>query len=286
MRHIFHLFLLLLLSLSACKGGRTSSEKPILTVSIEPLRWVVSHIAGEDYEVNTLMPQGASPETYEPTPRQMINLSQSEILFSVGTMGFEQTRLRQMAASSPELHLVELREGITPIAEDGHHHGAVAESIDPHLWMSTQNLCLMARQVARTLSTHQPARRAYYEERLNMTIAKLEELDKQLRSTLLHAPSRTFLIYHPALGYMARQYGLVQLAVEHDGKEPSAASFQQLVNTCRSEEIKVAFVSKEHSGQAARRIAGEVGARIVEINPLAYDITQQMRLIAKSLTQE
>ena len=88
MRHIFHLFLLLLLSLSACKGGRTSSEKPILTVSIEPLRWVVSHIAGEDYEVTTLMPQGASPETYEPTPRQMINLSQSEILFSVGTMGF------------------------------------------------------------------------------------------------------------------------------------------------------------------------------------------------------
>ena len=286
MRHISLLLLLLLaLCLSACKEGKAPSDKPILTVSIEPLRWVVSSIAGDDYDVQTLMPQGASPETYEPTPRQMIDLSQSEILFCVGTMPFEQTRLRQMAESAPELQLVELREGITTIAEDGHRHGGETESIDPHLWMSTKNLSIMAQQVARVLSAHNPAHRADYEKRLSVMEQRLNTLDSELRAQLLKARLRSFLIYHPALGYMAREYGLIQLAVEHDGKDPSAASLQQLINTCKHDSVSVAFISKEHNGQAARRIAGEVGAHVVEINPLDYDVTKQMRQIAQSLTQ-
>ncbi len=200
-------------------------------------------------------------------------------------MPFEQTRLRQMAESAPNLQIVELREGITTIAEDGHRHGGETESIDPHLWMSTRNLSTMAQHVVRVLSAHNPTHRADYEKRFNAMQQQLETLDAELRAQLFKVPSRSFLIYHPALGYMAREYGLIQLAVEHDGKEPSAASLQQLINTCKHDGVKVTFISKEHNGQAARRIAGEVGARVVEINPLAYDVTKQMRLITQSLRQ-
>ena len=275
------LLLFLSVTLTACRQAKHDNSK-VLTVSIEPLRYVVKAIVDDKYEVNTLMPQGASPETYEPVPRQMMELDGSEMVIRMGTLGFEQAKLPQMVASVPHLTMIDAAQGI-PMLADSHHHAHDTESLDPHTWMSPQNLVVMARNVTRALCEKDTMNAPFFKQRLARFEKNMDVLDVQLRKALLHLPSRSFLIYHPALGYMARQYGLQQLAVEHDGKEPSAAYMQQLVNKCRNENVKVVFISKEHSGRAAQRIANELGAKVVNINPLDYDVPAQMKMIAKSL---
>lgn len=275
---------LLLLLFAAC-NSRPEDDRPVLTVSIEPLRFIVESVAGDKYRVVTLMPQGASPETYEPTPRQMMELNGSKALFRVGTLGFEKTKLPQMAATAPDVRLFDLEKGIIPIMHTGHaaHEG---ESQDPHVWMSAENLRIMAENACEALCSIDTVNAEFYKQRLSIFNQSTDSLDAEIKNRLNTLQNRAFLIYHPALGYFARQYGLQQFAVEHDGKEPSAAYMEQLINNCRAEEVGVVFISKEHSGRAAQRVAEALKARVVTINPLDHDVPAQMRLIAKELNHE
>lgn len=277
--------MVIMITCSSCHSHSSEPTEHILTVSIEPLRYVVEAIAGDKYKVQTLMPQGASPETYEPTPHQMMELSRSTLLFRTGTLGFEQTSLPQMLQNASDVEMVDLGKGVRPIYDESHHHGD-GESMDPHTWMSTENLRIMARNACEALCLKDSVNRAYYEARLAQFDTRMERLDSELADLLKPLQHRTFLIYHPALGYFARQYGLRQMAVEHDGKEPSAARFKNLVTSSKTEGVEVVFISKEHAGRAAHRLADATGAQIITINPLDYDVAAQMRFIAESLVNK
>lgn len=279
------LLILAAFTFCACNHTKNNDNRPILTVSIAPLRFVVEAVTGDRYQVTTLMPQGMSPETYDPTPRQMANLSNSEALFCVGTLNFEQAKIPQIASSVPHLSIVNLSEDVQAIAGKDHHNHSEGESMDPHIWMSPQNLKIMAQNVCRFMCFTHPNDTNYYQQRLMLFEQKMDSLDRTLRSSLQHIPSRTFLIYHPALGYFAQQYGLKQLTIEHDGKEASAAHFEQLINQCKQEKVHAVFISKEHNGKAAIRIADEINVNPTTINPLDFNIDKQMLFIAKSLQQ-
>lgn len=249
------------------------------------MRYVVENICGELYEVRTIMPQGASPETYEPTPRQMMELSESRIIFCAGSLGFEQTSLPKMHTAAPQVPLISLENGVTLLDDPDAHHGE-ASGYDPHTWMSTENLRIYARNACDALCRLDSVHADSFRVNLVRFEEKLSALDTELSSTLKPLSTRSFLIYHPALGYFARQYGLRQMAVEADGKEPSVSRMQTLVAACSESGAKVCFISKEHAGEGARRIAENVGLSVVEINPLAYDVPAQMRSIAKALKDE
>ncbi len=276
-----------LIVLTSCRQG-TGDNRPVLTVSIEPLRYIVEAIAGNHFTVKTLMPQGASPETYEPTPRQMMELTKSRAVFRTGTLGFERTKLPKMIDGAGETRLIDLGQGIDTIESDHHHghEGEDADSGDPHLWMSPANLALMANNACKALCALDSAHSGEYKRNLARFHREIEGLDKSLHQQLKPLANRTFLIYHPALGYFARDYGLRQLAVEHDGKDPSPAYFQSLVSRGRQAQVSVVFISKEHAGTAARRLAETLDARVMTINPLDYRIPDQLRLIASSLADQ
>lgn len=286
MERLLHLsyIAIALLCLLSCRHQQ-QDNRPIVTVSIEPLRYVVEAVAGDKYQVKTLMPQGASPETYEPTPRQMVALGESQFVFRMGSLGFEQTQLPRMMNSLPNVSLVDAAQGI-PLIESSHHHEGESESGDPHVWLSPQNLIVMANNVANTLSQYDKSNAAYYRRRTQRFEQQMKALDQELSQSLQGLKCRTFLIYHPALGYLAHQYGLQQLAVEHDGKEPSAAYMQQLISQCKKESVRVVFISKEHNGRSAERIAHELGAHVVTINPLDYDVPRQLKKIVDELTSK
>ena len=291
MTHSSKIFQLLLLAvaflLAACSPKRNSG-KPVLTVSIEPVRALVAPLAEGQFEVVTLMPVGASPETYEPTPRQMAELSESKALFCVGTLGFEQSRLPRLQEAAGAPRLVKLSAQVRPLSDREDHpaHEPEGHSHDPHAWMSPQNLCLMLDQACIPLSRLDPGHAALYAERTAKEKAKWQALDVRLRRELAPLRGRAFLIYHPALGYFAQDYGLGQLAVEHDGKEPSVAYMQRLEEQCRAEGVKVVFISEEHSGRAAQRLAERLGAKVVKINPLSYELENQFLLISRALRNE
>lgn len=286
MKRLLHLsyIAIALLCLLSCRHQQ-QDNRTIITVSIEPLRYVVEAVAGDKYQVKTLMPQGASPETYEPTPRQMVALGESQFVFRMGSLGFEQTQLPRMMNSLPNVSLVDAAQGI-PLIESSHHHEGESESGDPHVWLSPQNLIVMANNVANTLSQYDKSNAAYYRRRTQRFEQQMKALDQELSQSLQGLKCRTFLIYHPALGYLAHQYGLQQLAVEHDGKEPSAAYMQQLISQCKKESVRVVFISKEHNGRSAERIAHELGAHVVTINPLDYDVPRQLKKIVDELTSK
>lgn len=221
----------------------------------------------------------------------MMELNHAEVLFRIGTLGFERTHLQKIAESAPDVTLVSLATGIRPVigttCTHGHtHNGECMDSSDPHMWMSPASMKVLAANVCATLSAIDSTKKTDFTARLARFEMRMDSLDNRLKRELSGVSQRTFLIFHPALGYFARDYGLRQLSVEQDGKTPSAESMQQLIATAKAEGVKVVFVSEEHEGKAARRIAEAIGARIVSINPLSANWEVQMLSIAKALKDE
>ena len=154
------------------------------------------------------------------------------------------------------------------------------------MWMSAQNLSRMTANACEALCQIDAAHAAEYRERARARQAYYSQTDSLLKQEAARVRHRTFLIYHPALGYLAHQYGLVQLAVERDGKEPSVAYLQQLEQRCKADSVRVVFISDEHSGRAAQRLAESVGARVVRINPLQSQVDKQFFTILRALSDE
>ena len=215
----------------------------------------------------------------------MVAVSDSRLYFSVGTLGFERERLDKLTANAPRLVTVNVSDSI-PLMEgcdDGHEeeHGG----IDLHTWTSVSSGRQITRNVCEALCKADTAHTAFFIERRDSLLRHIDSLEVSIRALLDQKHERTFVIYHPALGYFARDFGLHQLAVEHNGKEPSAEHLQQLIHQARAAGVKVVFVQEEHAGRAARRLAEAIGARVVSIAPLSAEWDKQLLHIARALAQ-
>jgi hypothetical protein len=261
--------------------------RPVLTVSIEPLRYFVQAIGGDNFQINTLVPAGASPETYELTPQQVVQASDSKAYFSIGTLGFEQTRLQKLVDNAPNLMVVNCSDSITLLQNDHHHEHKThaTDGIDLHTWMSTTSGKQIAHNVLRALCQVDSANASLYQHRHDSLVHHIDSLDSKIRKTLRPLTHRTFMIYHPALGYYARDYGLQQVSVEQDGREPSAERMQQLILQAQREKVKVVFIQEEQAGRAAKRIAESAKTKIISIAPLSAEWDKQMIHIAQTLAQ-
>mgnify|MGYP003294320849 FL=1 len=278
------IYILTLFILSACGNTTQKSEKPILTVTLEPLRYFTEAIAGDNYEVVSMVPKGSSPESYDPTPQQLVNLSKSQAYFRIGYIGFEQAWMKKLEANCPNMKVYDTSKGIDLIRDKGHWHGDHFHEggVEPHVWNSTQNALIIADNIYQALceldSTHQED----YQKRLDVLKQTIRQTDANIRTLLENADS-TFLIYHPALSYFARDYGLKQVSIEEGGKEPSPAQLKALIETCRNENVHTIFVQQEFDQRNAQLIANELGVNIVSINPLSYDWVKEMIRIAEAL---
>ena len=276
--------ILTLLICFACGNPTQTNEKAIITVTIEPLRYFTEAIAGENYQVVSMVPKGSSPESYDPTPQQLVNLSKSQAYFRFGYIGFEQVWMKKLEANCPDMKVYNTSKGIDLIRDKGHWHGDHFHEggVEPHVWNSTQNALIIADNIYQALceldSTHQED----YQKRLDVLKQTIRQTDANVRTLVENADS-TFLIYHPALSYFARDYGLKQVSIEEGGKEPSPAQLKALIETCRNENVHTIFVQQEFDQRNAQLIANELGVNIVSINPLSYDWVKEMIRIAEAL---
>lgn len=290
MKNLCFPLLLALLLCCGCRSRESDTPRPHITVSIEPLRYVAEQIAGPHFEVSTMVPRGSSPETYEPTSRQLVELSRSRAFFLTGHLGFERNRQEALRANAPQTLFVALSDGIDYIREtgapsahaDGHTH---AGGVEPHVWTSPRNLSVMARNLCDVLCRIDSAHAGEFRSNLHSLELAIAATDDKI-CTLLQGGQREFLIYHPTLSYFARDYGLVQHAIEVDGKEPSPAHLQQLIDTCRRRHIRTVFVQQEFDSRNAEAIASETGTRLVRINPLSYRWQEEMIRVAQALSHE
>lgn len=278
------IYILTLLILSACTNTPQKKEKPIITVTIEPLRYFTKAIAGDNFQVISMVPKGSSPESYDPTPQQLVNLSQSQAYFRIGYIGFEQAWMDKLEANSPDMKVYDTSVGVDLIRGEGHWHGDHYHEggVEPHIWNSTQNALIIAENIYKALCELNAAHQADYQKRLDALKETIRQTDKNVKAFLKNA-DKTFLIYHPALSYFARDYGLKQISMEEGGKEPSPAQLKALIETCRKEKIHTIFVQQEFDQRNAQLIANELGINIVSINPLSYNWAEEMVRVAKAL---
>lgn len=263
------------LLIAACTGS-SPSDKRIITVTIEPLRYFTEQIAGDKFTVKTMVPRGGNPETYEPTARQMVDLSASDLYIKVGNIGFERTWMKRLEANAPHTIIINSSDGITSSDNSMYIH-------DPHTWMSTANAMYIARNIYKALAEIDSKDSLYFKKNLERLMGKIEAVDTQIREEITKDKSTTFLIYHPALTYFAQEYGLRQLSIEEDGREPSAVQLKQVINTARQNHVKIIFIQREFDSRNTDIVARSTGAEKVEINPLSYDWDKEMVKIAQSL---
>lgn len=277
-------FILCLSCQSGSKAPVNNQDKKQLTVSIEPLRYITEQIAGKHFQVHTLVPKGSSPETYEPTPQQMMDLSKSEAYLSIGGLGFEQTWLKKLQQTAPEVLFAETSQGIKRIGNHAHasdvgtHYGT-----DPHVWTSPRNMKVIARNICAIMCDLDPQNQNTYQENLQKSLTHLQAVDDSISHLLKSVPQRDFLIYHPTLTYFAQDYQLNQIAIESDGKEPSPIQLIQLIQTCKQKKIGIIFIQQEFDRKNAQLIAKETQTRIIDINPLSYNWDEEMLKIAQTL---
>jgi zinc transport system substrate-binding protein len=277
-----------MMALSACTGqGKKETRERTITVTIEPQRYFTEAIAGDRFRIVSMVPKGSSPETYDPTPRQLVSLGESEAYFRIGRIGFEVAWMERLMQNAPHTRVFDLSKGIDLIHEEGHAHGDHyhAGGADPHIWNSAANARIMADNIFRALCTLDKDNEAYYAARRDSLVRRIEDTDRTVFDLLRQTgkADHAFMIYHPALAYFARDYGLHQICIEESGKEPSPAHLKELIEIGKYEEVRVVFVQPEFDQRNAAIIAKETGTRIVPINPLSYDWHEEMIHIAKSL---
>ena len=278
------IYILTLLILCACANTPQKNEIPIITVTLEPLRYFTEAIAGDNYQVISMVPKGSSPESYDPTPQQLVNLSQSKAYFRIGYIGFEQAWMKKLEANCPDMKVYDTSIGIDLIRGEGHWHGDHFHEggVEPHIWNSTPNALIIADNIYKALCELDATHQTDYQKRLDALKETIRQTDENVKALLKNA-DRTFLIYHPALSYFARDYGLKQISIEEGGKEPSPAQLKALIETCRKEKAHTIFIQQEFDQRNAQLIANELGVNIVSINPLSYDWAEEMVRVAKAL---
>lgn len=278
------IYILTLILLSACSSPSQKNDKPLLTVTLEPLRYFTEAIAGDHYQVVIMVPKGSSPESYDPTPQQLVNLSQSQAYLRIGYIGFEQAWMKKLEANHPDMKVFDTSQGVDLIRGEGHWHGDHFHEggVEPHIWNSTRNANVIADNIYTALCELDAAHEADYKHRLDSLKQIISQTETEVRSLLENADS-TFLIYHPALSYFARDYGLKQISIEEGGKEPSPAQLKALIETCRKENAHTIFVQQEFDQRNAQLIADELGVNVVSINPLSYNWAEEMLRVAKAL---
>lgn len=308
MKKIYILFLIAFLVASCKPAGsqkvKSNDDKPIITVTIEPLRYFTEAIAGDRFKVVSMVPKGSSPETYDPTPQQLIDLAQSKAYFRIGHIGFEQTWIDKLTDNAPHLPFFDTSVGVNLIydnshpphhhdaegeesAQEGGHHHHPAGGVEPHIWNSAANAQIIAGNILSALRTIDKEHESTYMERYKALCQQIEQTDSLVRQTLSGAKAdRAFMIYHPALSYFARDYGLHQIPIEAGGKEPSPSHLKDLMNICKQENVRIIFVQPEFDRRNADLIAQQTGTTVVGVNPLAYDWVEEMMNTAKALIKE
>ncbi len=279
------LFILLLFAV-AC-GTQKQSGKPNVTVSILPQKYFVEKITGDFVDVDVLIPPGASPATYELLPSQMKALSKSSAWLRIGHIAFEASWHEKISQANEKLKVFDTSLLADLVAAKKIQHGdhVHLNGIDPHIWMSPKEVKKIVKltfealvelfpEMKETFTTNHEAFQVEIDELHNSIVKKFEDIE-----------NRKFLIFHPSFTYLARDYDLEQITVEVQGKDPSPRYMSELIDMGRANNLKAIFIQKEFDRGNANQLAKEIGAKVVQLDPLTENWGAQILVIADKIVE-
>ena len=286
----------ILLSIFACAS---LFAKPLVTTTILPTKYFVEQIAGDSINVEAMVERGADPHTFEPKPSQMKSVEKSDLHFAVG-MEFDKVWLPKLQKQFPNLVVVDTDKGVEKVEMSKHHHHHDADheehshdthkktsnheddehdhsGLDPHIWLDPILVKTQVENIANALIEKYPQNKTLFELNLAKFKENLDKFDANTAKILKELKTDKFMVYHPSWGYFAKRYGLVQIPIEIEGKEPKPADLKNLINEAKEEGVKVIFVAPQFSQKSASTIAKATSASVVEIDQLPYEWLDEMQ---------
>ena len=260
-------------------------------VSILPQKYFVERVGGDAVKVGVMVRPGENPATYDPTPQQMVAITRARAYFRIG-VAFEDAWLPRMQAANAAMRIVDTRSGIAlqPMAarvpargQAGSRDRQPTSTLDPHIWTSPPLVKQQAATVRDALVALMPDQRVRFEQGYARFAADLDALDAEIHQTLAGKQDRRFMVFHPAWGYFASSYGLQQIPIEIEGKEPGPQALARLIEAARRDDVKVVFVQAQFSRTSAEAVARSIGGEVVQIDPLAEDFLANTRAVARAL---
>ena len=266
-----------------CKKLSMGSDKLSVTVSIPPQAYIVKRIAGEHVDVNVMLPPSASPATYEPGPEKIIGVGKSKYYFTIG-LPFESTFIDRLKAEFKDLIFVKMHEGIKlrefkHHGHDGHDHGLN----DPHVWLDPINLMQMAENTFKVLIKADPDNSEMYMKNYVKLRDELGMLHDKFLDMFKDSARKYFVVYHPSWGYFADRFGLFQVPVEVEGKEPTAAQMGKLIDLIKKSYVKSIFVQKQFPTSIMESVSKSSGAEIKVLDPMEEDVIINLDKVAKEI---
>ncbi|WP_322629039.1 metal ABC transporter solute-binding protein, Zn/Mn family [Halothiobacillus sp.] len=258
-----------------------------VAVSIPPQKYFVDMIGGKHVQVDVLVPPTAEPETYEPSPRQLVALSQAALYLKIG-IPIENAWLTRFTSVNPNFLVVDTARGIQRVDMSRHVGVPTSETgMDPHIWLSPVLVRIQAINIRDALIQADPAHAADYRLGYEKLALKINQVDSDILHALTgaHLTQTRFIVFHPAFGYFADAYGLTQVPIEAEGKEAGPKQMSTVINYAKAHHIKVVFIEPQFAQKAARTIASEIGGQVAVIDPLQENWPAGMEAIATALSK-
>ncbi|TRO58074.1 zinc ABC transporter substrate-binding protein [Candidatus Bathyarchaeota archaeon] len=268
-------------------------EKPRVVVTILPQEEFIEKIAGDKVSITTMVPPGASPHTYEPRPSQMKEITEAEMYAKVGSgLDFELVWMPKIIETNPNMLIIDSSKGIKLIEtiadnENGEHETNEREHArkDPHFWLSPKNVIIMVENLYEGLVKIDPDNKRFYTENKDAYIESLKELDSTIMQTFSGLKTKKFMVYHDSWDYLAYDYGLEQIPIQKEGKEPTPEGIANLIDQARENNITIIFASPEFEIQTAKTIAEEIDGSVILISPLAKDYIENLKRMSDEISK-
>jgi zinc transport system substrate-binding protein len=263
------------------EAAAETEEKPVVAVSIIPQKTFVEAVCGDAVEVIAMVPPGNSPANYEPTPKEMTQFSKAKIYFTIG-VPTEEANIIPKANEIEGMKIVKLQDEVSNAYDD---RELAPGKRDPHIWLSPRRAIVMVQAIAREMGTLDPDHKEQYEANADAYITELEALDEQIDNTLKTIENRKFIVFHPAFGYLADDYGLQMYALEQDGKEATPQRLEEMVDLAKQEKIKIIFYQAEISSKQSEAFAEEIGGETIQLEPLEANYIDNLKNMVEHMSE-
>lgn len=285
-RIVRSLLLLVLIPFAIAFAG---DEHITVAVSLQPYATIVKMVGGARVNVVTLLPPGADPHNYEPKPAIIKAFSLAQVYFTDGS-GLDKAWMPRFMAANKKVNVIDMSKSIEwmKMEHEGNSlHGHHDDDLDPHIWTSPARVRILAMNIFEALKQIDPEHFSYYVSRYQNAQELLEKKSREINEAVINMPlsSRSFIVFHPSYGYLAKDYKLKQYAIEVNGKEPKPRDLSKLIQIGRKNGTKIVFVQPQFSKRAAQTIAKELGAIIVETDPLSEDFIGNVQKFIDALKQ-
>jgi zinc transport system substrate-binding protein len=251
-------------------------------VSILPQKEFVEAVGGEHVSVTVMVPPGSEPHTYSPTPAQMVSLTNADLYFEVGSgLEFELTWMDRFVDLNDRMLVVDGAKGIRLIDSGGSATGLK----DPHIWLSPKNAEAMVQNLYHGLLKIDPRNASGYENNTRSYLQRLDSLDGNISSILAPVENKNLLVFHPAWGYFADEYGLTQVAIEAEGKDPTALELADIVDYAKRYNVSVVFAEPQFSTRLADEVAKDINGAVVIVDDLAGDYVRNLQHVADKIAE-